>query len=208
MSLTPEQERLSAKLTTLQRRTVLGVVAGLSNRQAYYAAGGTAKSDESADATASGILRTPAALEFKMRLQSAKAEQSLLESMVCVMPDVLESLKSIFPTKSELDGFVNATLLQAVCAIENGRVFAATRQKATINSPKRYAVFFRAGFKCQACGASPKSDNEVKLHVDHILPKSLGGGEQSHNLQALCLECNISKGNRFTVNHHHEEGSL
>ena len=64
MSLTPEQERLSAKLTTLQRRTVLGVVAGLSNRQAYYAAGGTAKSDESADATASGILRTPTVKAF------------------------------------------------------------------------------------------------------------------------------------------------
>lgn len=208
MSLTPEQEQLSDKLTNLQLRTVLGVVAGKSQRQAYYDAGGTAATDEAADTVVSRMLRMPTVLEFVKRLQAEKTEKAILDSMVNVMPDVLESLRAIFPSAPELEAFVSATLLQAVCAIENGRVFAATRQKATINSPKRYAVFFRAGFKCQACGASPKSDNEVKLHVDHILPKSLGGCEQSHNLQALCLECNISKGNRFTVNHHHEEGSL
>ena len=40
MSLTPEQETLSAALTNLQRLTVLGVVEGKSQRQAYRDAGG------------------------------------------------------------------------------------------------------------------------------------------------------------------------
>lgn len=56
MSLTQEQEELSAKLTNLQLRTVLGVVAGKSQRQAYYDAGGTAATDEAADTVVSRML--------------------------------------------------------------------------------------------------------------------------------------------------------
>lgn len=54
--MTPEQQQLSAQLTNLQRLTVLGVVEGKSQRQAYYDAGGTAKTDETADASVSRML--------------------------------------------------------------------------------------------------------------------------------------------------------
>lgn len=56
MAMTPEQQQLSAQLTNLQRLTVLGVVEGKSQRQAYYDAGGTAKTDETADASVSRML--------------------------------------------------------------------------------------------------------------------------------------------------------
>lgn len=56
MSLTPEQEALSSALTNLQRKTVLGVVAGLSQRQAYYEAGGKSQNDDAADAVVSRML--------------------------------------------------------------------------------------------------------------------------------------------------------
>jgi phage terminase small subunit len=64
MALTPEQEALSNQLTNLQRRTVLGVVAGLSQRQAYYEAGGKAKNDDIADASASELLSNPKVRAF------------------------------------------------------------------------------------------------------------------------------------------------
>ena len=45
---------------------------------------------------------------------------------------------------------------------------------------------------CQACGQS-----EGAMHVDHILPKRLGGSDMMENLQLLCQSCNLRKGGRF-----------
>lgn len=78
MSLTPEQEALSAALTNLQRLTVLGVVEGKSQRQAYYDAGGKAKTDESADATASEILSAPMVRAFHESLLAASTTDAIL----------------------------------------------------------------------------------------------------------------------------------
>jgi 5-methylcytosine-specific restriction endonuclease McrA len=37
---------------------------------------------------------------------------------------------------------------------------------------------------------------EVLMTQDHILPSSLGGGNQSRNLQTMCHRCNERKGNK------------
>lgn len=58
----------------------------------------------------------------------------------------------------------------------------------------RYEVFRRDRSTCQACGKSVE-DGAV-LHADHIVPYSLGGLTTLENLQALCSECNLGKGNR------------
>lgn len=47
---------------------------------------------------------------------------------------------------------------------------------------------------CKLCGYGPPDG--VKLHVDHIIPFSLGGTSNINNLQALCYRCNLGKGNR------------
>lgn len=74
--MTPEQQTLADKLTNLQRLTVLGVVAGKSQRQAYYDAGGKAKNDNSADATASEILSDPMVKEFYDSLMSEATKKA------------------------------------------------------------------------------------------------------------------------------------
>lgn len=76
--MTEDQERLSAQLTNLQRLTVLGVVEGKSQRQAYYDAGGKAKTDASADATASEILSDPMVDAFYQSLIAEVAKSSIL----------------------------------------------------------------------------------------------------------------------------------
>jgi hypothetical protein len=50
--------------------------------------------------------------------------------------------------------------------------------------------------KCVLCGASPSADSDVRLHVDHIVPRSKGGSNDIGNLQTLCSECNLGKSNR------------
>lgn len=54
--MTPDQQALADACTNLQRLTVLGVIAGKTQRQAYYDAGGQAKDDDVADASAARML--------------------------------------------------------------------------------------------------------------------------------------------------------
>ena len=68
----------------------------------------------------------------------------------------------------------------------------------------RYGVLERAGFKCQCCGDKPRKNNDVVLHIDHILPFSKGGSNEMENLQSLCARCNLAKSNFYDFNHNEE----
>ncbi len=60
----------------------------------------------------------------------------------------------------------------------------------------RVMVLRRDNYTCQLCGI------EEATHVDHIVPRRLMAGEavdSLDNLQALCKQCNLSKGGRFFV---------
>lgn len=69
--MTPEQKALFDELTELQQRTATGVLAGMSNRAAYFAAGGTAKSDDSADSAVSTMLSN---VKVKAFMDSVKVQ--------------------------------------------------------------------------------------------------------------------------------------
>jgi len=73
---------------------------------------------------------------------------------------------------------------------------ASNGNRKEVRKSVRYDVIRRAGFRCQACGASA-SEPGVKLHVDHIHPVKHGGTNDSDNLQALCQSCNLGKGARI-----------
>lgn len=63
-------------------------------------------------------------------------------------------------------------------------------KRKAISKRSRFEVFKRDGFQCQYCGASPPS---VLLHVDHINPVALGGGNDQDNLITACEPCNLGK---------------
>ena len=54
----------------------------------------------------------------------------------------------------------------------------------------REIVIRRDGGACQHCGLEGN-------HVDHIVPRKLGGDDSLTNLQLLCESCNLRKGGRF-----------
>ncbi len=58
----------------------------------------------------------------------------------------------------------------------------------------RFRVLRKYAFQCMACGRSPP---EVKIHVDHIKPRSKYPKLELDfdNLQLLCADCNIGKNN-------------
>ena len=59
----------------------------------------------------------------------------------------------------------------------------------------RFTVLARDNFTCCFCGASPRKDPAVTLHIDHIVPWSKGGKTSLSNLQTLCSKCNLGKSN-------------
>lgn len=42
-----------------------------------------------------------------------------------------------------------------------------------------------------------KGDREVMMTIDHIIPLSKGGKDSRFNLQTMCFECNVRKGNKI-----------
>ncbi len=74
---------------------------------------------------------------------------------------------------------------------EQKRYIAAQRRLMT--DSLRYDVMHRDGFRCVLCGASPKTDPNIVLHVDHIMPLSKGGKTEMSNLRTLCERCNLGK---------------
>ena len=52
----------------------------------------------------------------------------------------------------------------------------------------RRAVFARDGWTCQYCGC------RTQLTVDHVVPRSKGGGSTWDNIVAACAPCNRRKG--------------
>lgn len=58
----------------------------------------------------------------------------------------------------------------------------------------------RDQFTCQICGRYGNS-------IDHIIPRSAGGGDEEWNLQCLCTPCNSAKGGRNIINEPLEQNS-
>lgn len=59
-----------------------------------------------------------------------------------------------------------------------------------ISQSLRFEILRRDKFTCRYCG---RSAPEVKLHVDHIIPRVHGGTSEAGNLVSACVECNSGK---------------
>jgi len=66
------------------------------------------------------------------------------------------------------------------------------KTKRTLSSRLKVQVLMRDGNKCKLCGITVTGDN---IHFDHIKPWSKGGETELDNLQVLCEQHNLAKGN-------------
>lgn len=74
-----------------------------------------------------------------------------------------------------------------------------------ISKETRAYVLDRNGFTCQMCGAAAGEPHpfdkgrKTRLHIGHIIDKSMGGADESSNLRAICSVCNEGASN-LTLN--------
>ena len=74
-----------------------------------------------------------------------------------------------------------------------------------ISKETRAFVLDRNGFTCQMCGAAAGEPHpydlgrKTRLHIGHIIDKSMGGNDEANNLRAICSVCNEGASN-LTLN--------
>jgi hypothetical protein len=74
-----------------------------------------------------------------------------------------------------------------------------------VSKETRAFVLDRNGFTCQMCGAAAGEPNpydanrKTRLHIGHIIDKSMGGTDDPGNLRAICSVCNEGASN-LTLN--------
>lgn len=96
--------------------------------------------------------------------------------------EIIDVLKSIDSSKV-IDGrrFYSGEVWKSIERVERAKVSKELRQE----------IFERDGYTCVNCGSTKKES----LEIDHIMPISKGGKTEPGNLQTLCHDCNIRKGN-------------
>lgn len=79
MKLSNEQKKLAKELTTLNKKFVINLVGeGMSQREAYLAAGGTAKNENTQDSAACTMLRDVRVKAFYDALMDSSANTAIL----------------------------------------------------------------------------------------------------------------------------------
>lgn len=98
--------------------------------------------------------------------------------------EIVDVLKSIDSSKV-IDGrrFYSREVWNSIERVERAKVSNELRQE----------IFERDGYTCVNCGSTEKES----LEIDHIMPISKGGKTEPDNLQTLCHDCNIRKGNNI-----------
>ena len=75
--------------------------------------------------------------------------------------------------------------------------FHASERSVLRHDQMRALLVERFGLQCWGCGFTPPSLRY--LHLDHISPKTDGGGDHLDNRALLCQVCNLDKSNTMTL---------
>src|SRR6478735_10774230 len=96
--------------------------------------------------------------------------------------EVVEGLEK--PLRSAAASFVWPSVIRLSSYV---RVPRAAQRKIS-----RRALFARDSWTCVYCGAT-----DVRLTLDHVVPRSRGGDSVWENVVTSCAPCNLRKGNRL-----------
>ena len=190
------------KLTPKQENYVIALLKGMSQRQAYKMAyEADSMKNETIDVKASMLFKQENIQLVYSQLIREK-QKAIIKNTSKINSDLISKIDKYKNENETIIEFIeNAILKSLPKEVLSREELKEINRRRKISDTTRYAVLERAGFKCQCCGSKPLKNNDVILHIDHIIPHSLGGSDNVDNLQVLCDKCNLSKQNRFIINH-------
>jgi len=119
------------------------------------------------------------AVKVTLRCSNINGDIRYIKSQYFSSQDILLLIKRL---KNKKGTFYNdRDIWDAICRVERGKV----------SNKMRFAIYKRDGYRCCRCGVSQKY---AALEVDHIIPIAHGGKSTFDNLQTLCHNCNVAKG--------------
>lgn len=72
-----------------------------------------------------------------------------------------------------------------------------SKERSKLTPRLRALVLARDDKTCRDCGASPRNDKKVVLHIHHIKPINQGGETILENLVTNCDQCNLGKSDKI-----------
>ena len=189
-------------LTPKQEKFIMALINGMSQRQAYkFAYNYENMKDTTIDVKACKLFKKDK-IQLRYNQLIKEKQQNILKNVSNINSDLLSKVEKYKNENETIIEFIESAILKSLPKeISTQEKLKKINRRRSINDTTRYAVLERAGFKCQCCGMKPLKNNDVILHIDHIIPYSLGGSDSIDNLQVLCYKCNISKRNKFIINH-------
>ena len=118
-------------------------------------------------------------VEVTLKLSKINGEVYRKKSMIFYSEDILQLIKRLNNKRGSFHN--DRGIWEAICRVERGKV----------TNKMRFAVYQRDGYRCRYCH---RGENKVTLEVDHIYPIAKGGKSTFENLQTLCHDCNVKKG--------------
>lgn len=113
------------------------------------------------------------------------------------MHRVIDEKKELFDLNEIIDALksIDSSKLKDGRRFYSGEVWNSIErvERAKVSNELRQEIFEKDGYTCVNCGSTEKES----LEIDHIMPISKGGKTEPGNLQTLCRNCNIRKGNNI-----------
>ena len=189
-------------LTPKQEKFVMALISGMSQRQAYkFAYNAENMKNHTIDRRACELFKKDN-VQAKYKQLINEKQKAIIENTSNINDNLICKINKYKSESETVIEFIENAILKSLPkeALSQEELKEINRRRK-ISDATRYAVLERAGFRCQCCGSKPLKNNDVVLHIDHIIPHSLGGSDSIDNLQVLCNKCNISKRNKFIINH-------
>lgn len=198
---------MTTKLTAKQDKFAYNMAQGMTQRVAYRIAYPKSSKwkDSTVDSRASESFATKkiktAYLKYIDEVRT-KEKQKEKNRSIAIEDGLFEEMLKHFKDYEGVKEFVEEAILKSLPKdYEEFDEWLKRNRRKDVSNDVRYEVFYKAGFRCEACGDNPTVNQECVLHVDHIMPFSMGGIDHISNYQCLCEKCNTSKNNRYAIDH-------
>ncbi|MDN7700050.1 HNH endonuclease [Burkholderia sp. AU44665] len=134
------------------------------------------------------------AVNYVVMHQESLAVIGLGESKAVALSMARRFLSKSYDSVAELIRTVSAKrdseIALAIAEIESVRRVPDKPMPKRVGT-RRAQIFQKSGGRCHYCSA--ELDLHGKWHVEHMMPKALGGGNEPGNLVASCVTCNQQK---------------